>query len=344
MPPRRRAPRKPRKKAPARKPRAGGRRRPARRSAGLSNLSPRPIQSGSGHTSFSSFRGVVRRQQKRANVSALGSKNVYVVNNGYEVESYNGGQNALTMGTWFSVADIYNMSLKVPQPTTQVIGTDAYAQPTMFHLHSVQAQLDICNSTSASCVVDIYDIVAKRDIPLSQVSTNPFNVSTPLNAWSTGIKHQGVPKLTDPDGEYQLGSLPTDSQLFNDFYQIKSRKSILLAQNGLHTHHVVMSPNITTDANMIGSQVEYLAGLKGITHYTMVVVRGQVAYANLVPENPSTVCSIVLRGVAIERYTYSFLQASGKFWSSSNTLAQPDTANVSIVNLNNPTAGVLVSA
>lgn len=341
--PRRRvARRKPASKRAA-APRAAARtRRPARRSA-LTNVR-RPIQSMSGHTSISSFKGVNRRYVKRANVSALGAKNVYVVNQGYEVESVPGGQAALTMGTWFSVADIYNMSLNVPQPVTQLIGSPplAYQQPTMFHLHSLQAQLDFCNSTSASCVVDIYDIVAKRDIPVYNGTALNVNVSTPLVAWQNGIKNEGVVKAGDPDGEFQLGSLPTDSQLFNDYYQIKSRKTVLLAQNGLHTHHVTMTPNITSDGNLIGAQSTYLAGLRGITHYTMVVVHGQVAFANLLPENPNTVCGILLRSVVLERYTYSYLQATGKIWTSKNTLSQPEAADCQIINLNNPTEGVVI--
>lgn len=308
-------------------------------------IASRPIQAGPGLTSFSTFRGPVRPLRLGTNVASKGARDVYVVSNAYELEVVPGTQNTVTMGTWFSTADIFAMSKNVPQPApTGVILNPDLRVPTAFHLHAVQVNLDIVNATSGSCVVDIYDIVAKQDVPSSLITTDGYDVGTPYVAWETGMRHQSLQTaVPGPGPQDQLGSLPTDSQLFNDYYTIKSKKTILLGQNGLHNHKLSMTPNYTLNVNKAQVAIEYLTGLKGITHYTMVVARGQVA-SNLDEPANTTTANALLRAVSTERFTYSWLQPSGKVWSASVNVAQPDPSQIRIMNLNNPSPGLVDAA
>lgn len=305
----------------------------------------RLIQAGPGLTSFSSFRGLSRPLRLGSNVAAKGARDVYVINNPYTLEVVPGTQNTITMGTWFSVADIFTMSKNVPQPApTGTILVPDLRVPTVFHLHGVQVNLDIVNATSGSCVVDIYDIVAKQDVPSSLITSDGFDVGTPYIAWETGMRHQSLQTaVPGPGPQDELGSLPTDSQLFNDYYQIKSKKTVLLGQNGLHNHKVSMTPNYTLDVNKAQVAIEYLTALKGITHFTMVVARGQVA-SNLDEPANTTTANALIRGVSTERYTYSWLQPSGKVWSSVVNVPQPDASQVRIMNCNNPSPGLVDTA
>lgn len=310
------------------------RRRVVRRVVRRSPLA-RPIQGGAGYVSFSSF-SASRPFRKQRNVSALGSKNTWLTNNPYEVEFLLGRQQPQTMGQWFSSSDIRKLSSYVPQPEP-IPGVLLGTQPVKFHLHGLVADMELQNSNSFQVIVDIYDVCAKHDIVANPEGTSVYGIDTPVEAWTNGMLCQNVTADAAP-AAYNLGALPTDSQLFNDFYRIKSKKSVIMAPNGTHKHKVNVSMNLTYDTNMINSQFSYLRGFKGVTHYTFVVVRGQIGRDNTIAEeNSTTTCAGVVRCIITERYTYSWLQSTGKtFAGEPHVLDTGDADNMRIINLNSP--------
>ena len=339
MPIRRRIARKrPAPRGPARK-RAGA--RPARRVARPRVRRPRVaatiIGTAVGST-MSSYKSPTRPFKLKAGLAALGVPSTLVISNGYHLEPFGGNQAQLTVGQWFSLADITQMAGRVAYSTY----TEASASPTRFHIHSLMAEMSLLNASNAALTVDIYDVIAKQDLPTSTVSGPTYNVSTPVNAWSQGLANQ----LTNPSlppnctsGTQVMGSKPMDSQLFQDYYKITSHKTVLMAQGGQHLHKVNLSVNRTLDLNQVGVASQYLEGMAGLTQFTFVSVRGQPAFINQDPPFTST-SNFSLRVVATERYLYSWVQSAGKTSSYTNgnmfTITAP--ANIGILGFNSATA------
>lgn len=342
MPPprRRRAPaRKPRRKAPAKKKAGRSARRPARRTARTNQV--RVIQSYSGNQSSSLYKGPSRPLRLKRNQSMLGSKNVYVVNIPHELDVSPGTQMYVNVGQWFSLHDINEISKRVPYPGGGI--SPVGHLPVEFHLHSVQANIDIVNSSGCSAIVDIYDVVAKKDIPNRSASggVDTRDVQSPTAAWQSGMQNQDISANSGIFPTFQVGSLPNDSQLFNDYYKIVSKKTVLMAQNGQHCHKVSMAPNLTMNQNLIDTQSQYLQNLRGIGGWTFVVARGQVINDN--EYSVSTTAPITLRFVSTERYIYSFLQTTGKTYFAENNLTRPLPMYTQYVSLNNPTSDTVLN-
>jgi len=330
MPPRSRRPaRRPRRKAPAKKARRPAR-RSARRPARRGNLFTK-VQGRTGGQTASSFSHSLRSNKPRK-VSALGAPSRYVVNAADIIQGTPGQQKTKSVGQWFSMADIVNLSVMVPS-----ILTTQGVTPTHFFLQGVTAEVTLNNATATPQMVDVYDIVARRDIPLQSVTGAPYSVNTPYDAWITGMFDQNVgsasPGLPIPSDIF--GAKPTDSQIFNDYYRIVRRTELVLPQNATHVHKVNINVNRSLNLTEVSVMKQYLGGLKDVTHYTMCVVRGGIGL-DFTAEVTTSV-SPYIRYISLENYRFSFLQASGSEWKYSNTLTNAE--DVRVLQLNNPTLG-----
>jgi len=330
MPRPRKAPaRRPRRKAPAKKARRPAR-RSARRPARRGNLVSK-VQGKSGAQTSSKFSHSLRANKPR-NVTALGAPSRYIVNQAGILQGTPGQQKTKNTGQWFSVADIVNLSQMVP-----TIVTTQGTTPTHFHLQGVSAECTLNNCTATPQMVDVYDIVARRDIPLQTATGASYSVNTPYDAWITGMFDQNVgsaaPGLPIPSDIF--GAKPTDSQIFNDYYRIVRRTELILPQNATHVHKVNLNVNRVMNLTEISVMKQYLGGIKDVTHYTMCVVRGGLALD--FDAEVTTTVSPYIRYVLLENYRFSFLQASGSEWKYSNTLTNAE--DVRVLQLNNPTLG-----
>jgi len=280
------------------------------------------------------------------NQSALGVRSVYVHNQAYDMDYNTGQQGYRGLGQWLSIYDLFEMSSKVPAPAGSPVPAVPGVQPVEFHIHSLDVSIDILNSSSANMHLDLYTIVARKDIPLSSFNggtplTQINDVATPTSAWQAGVGTQDLSNNGIAPAS-QIGAIPQDSVLFNNYYGVVSKKTIVLAPNGQHCHKMSFKPNFTLNQNLIDTQVKYLNGLKGLTYYTMAVARGspcQVGGA-LEEEGITTSSYGQLRAVVCERYTYSFLQTTGKTLFTVNTLNKNGFANQ--VQLNTPASGPVI--
>jgi len=306
---------------------------------GASKMSVRKVQGISGGlTETAMSAGSHKRLSK--GVTALGAPAHYQITAGYDIASVSalppavGQQAPVILGQWNSVGDIENFQTQIPQ-----IATIAGDTPTRFHMHSIKAVCTLNNPTGQTMYVDLYDIVAKRDIPNATATGLPYLVNLPTSAWAVSMTQQANSSL--PYAAYQqLGAVPTQGQLFNDYYKVVSKRSVVLPQNATHVHTVSLKLDKSFDKGELIIQKQYLAGWKGFTYYTMAVVRGQPCLDEIT--GLTTTIEPAMRWVVSEHYTYSWLQANGSVNTFSNVMPYGSGTNVKVMQLNNPTVGPVI--
>lgn len=129
----------------------------------------------------------------------------------------------------------------------------------------------------SNCYIIIYDIMARKDISSS-------SLSSPDLAWTQGVVDEG---RSSSVVDY-LGSTPWQSELFNQYYEVKQVTNVVLCAGGTHVHKVRLRPNRVVNA-AYGQYTTY--GLRGLTYFTMIEIHGS-------PANSITTQTTVSVGVA----------------------------------------------
>lgn len=125
-------------------------------------------------------------------------------------------------------------------------------------LESYQRKSIYTNASSASCVMDIYDIVTKQDNDLDA-----------RNAWLDGVAMEtSLPAGTPPVNV--LGVKLWHSQRFNEFFKVVKKTSVNLTPGASHQHNISLKPNLILKEQRLRENVSY----KDITYFTIVVVKG----------------------------------------------------------------------
>ena len=331
-----------RKPAPSSAPRrrkATTRPRRARKSGLNPAVSNSRIQGMMGMATETVFSKTSKKLHKRAvGLTAEAAPCVWLQTASNSINGPVGQQNITILGQWNSVPDIQTISNLTFANASAVAGQN----PTRFCLQSLQAETQIVNTSNVGCQVDIYDIVCKRDAPIT--SAAQYDVSTPSRAWITGTELQAT--LVDPGAVQQAylpGSLPTDSQLFKDFYKVVQRKEVLMNPGGQHTHKVSLRLNKEFDKNQLTTYGGVMEGLKGVTFFTMIVLRGQPA---VIPTTQvTTMSNPFLRWITTERYIYSAVYRNGSQFTYGNVLpALPPATALQVLSLNSPVVSSIIGA
>jgi len=291
---------------------------------------PRPIQSAQGMQTQSTLAHSIKHTMKRG-LAMLGAPCTYVVSNPLLIDNSDSYQGVSVVGQWYSTADLKNIANTVPQPTSVAAGI----QPVRFHVNSLLVEMTFANASSGTQILDLYDVMYLQDTPRPDPSGAMYNVSTPLNAWSAGMVNQVGTAGLITNAIFLLGALPTDSELFRDFYKVVRKTSVVMAQASSHVHKLNIKHPRNFDLNEMSTN--YLAKT-GLAHYTMAtlaVVRGQPAY-----DPSSTVTTAMapnIRCIVTERYQYSWVQPAGSAWYwASNIPVTTGASTAQIVNVNNP--------
>jgi len=257
-----------------------------------------------------------------------------------------GTQVTALLGQWFSVQDIYNISITGVPSESGYLGS---ALPTHFNMKSIYSEITLVNPSSLPMIYDIYDVVARKDIPNGTTLPSPnLDVTNPIGAWHTGLLVQSLtPQGTSISGteqyENQIGCRPVDSQLFNDYFRVLKHTSVVVPQVGTHVHKVSIQSNKVFDKNELTLMNIYLNGIANVTQYTLCVCRGSVGMNTYQSGTATTTLQPMVRWTSMERYTYSYLQASGSTWQFKDTVTKPSVADTVSINLNNASTGVPTS-
>lgn len=265
-----------------------------------------------GAATFSRW-GAVRAPSKRVSVmKKVGAANYFVTNDPAQLTVAEGFQDYQD----FSIQSLAHLKIIAANS----VGTSS-VQPKQFLLESATAEYIMTNSSLATIYVDIYDVVRKRD------QSGSSETAGPSAAWFQGVKNETAGGLED--GAAMIGSLPTDSRLFKDYFKVVQRTHIGLTQGGTHRHSIKLKSNELIDTQLLNTSD---GDLTGITVYTLVCAYGQPAS---VPqeEAPSivTTASGFIDIVRTVRYKYSWVaDFSNNFVSLDNLSSTAGEQVVSI--------------
>ena len=183
--------------------------------------------------------------------------------------------------------------------------------------HGVQAEISMVNASSTNSQIFIYDVICKKDC-------NSGNTGSPNGAWQVGIDDAG-----GNNTDYQIvGSIPTESRLFSDYYKIVQRTRVSLGPGQMHRHEVSWHPNKVLSGEYLNNCTY---GLQGVTVGTMIVHYGM-------PAHDSTTTTAVTVDVSsldiVVKYSqdWRLLEDSVTSWSKSNTLGTTFAVGEQFVN------------
>lgn len=146
------------------------------------------------------------------------------------------------------------LSLFAKMPTTAPAGNET--RRLLFE--SYNRKIMYTNASSASAVLDLYDIVCKNDC---DIFAN--------DAWTAGVAMEtSIPAGTPPVNV--LGIKPWHSQRFNEFFKVVKKTTVNLTAGASHQHNVSLKLNVIMKEQRARENVCY----RGITHATIAVVKG----------------------------------------------------------------------
>lgn len=306
-------------KAKAQPKRRAAPRRPARAARPLNAV----VQGRAGQVSFSSA--------KHRTIPSKESKAAKAVTPAAIVSGSTGTQIGVISGTQSSVTYNHLGYTNMRGVLNQVIASSpAGGGVCRAIVTRLYEEMLFTNSTNYPVEMDLYDIVCKRDIP----ATIAFNAGThtgysaygsPESYWATGLNAQqnldpGALPLPQPYA--MLTSLPTDSQLFNDFFKVTKKTRVMLAAAACHKHVVDISVHKYIDEFLANVNI---LGLKGYTTFTMVVVAGMpVALADSAGTTSSAASVNVIKSQRIKYHwvadnTYSSTFATNLAFNVANS-------------------------
>lgn len=119
------------------------------------------------------------------------------------------------------------------------------------------------NVMLSNCTVTIYDIMCRKDLPVSAVSN-------PVSAWAQGNIDEGV-----SGNENVIGATPWSCELFNEYYKVVQKTEVTLGAGQIHSHFIKMYPRKMFSSAY--AQYTSAGGFKDQTYFCMITVRGQPA-------------------------------------------------------------------
>ena len=253
---------------------APARRRPAvRKSAGFSKV----IQGRAGQVTFSSASHYQKRNHQSALIKDLSAPSMFSGSNGATFNCLAGTQSSVS----FANIGVAQMSALLQFAATSSVGTSLQTRGAARSvILGATNEYLVCNSTETSATVDIYDITLKRDLQTqweALVNGQTYvSAANPESYWDNGLLIQQT-QITPPAIAFKdiLNTVPTDSQLFNNYFKITKKSKINLCPGATHKHLVKIATNRLVDQLLPNVN---MSGTLGFTTYTMFVVSGQPVY------------------------------------------------------------------
>lgn len=192
----------------------------------------------------------------------------------------NAGQLKSTVGlqTYGKVLTLWD-GTDVTQIDTDINGASTASR---FVLESGTAEVMFSNIYLSNVTVDIYDVIARKDISGAAVADT-------TTAWTNGATAESAA------GEgTKLGSTPFQSEYFNQYWKVMQKTHIVLGAGQMHKHCV----DIDAHKLMSYAYTQNTAyGYKDLTYNCLVVISGA-------PANDSTTQTSVSLGAGGINYVY----------------------------------------
>lgn len=184
-------------------------------------------------------------------------------------------------------------------------------------LHAIKAELILVNSSASNSCLTLYDVIARKDC------SSAAN-STAFNAWATGVDSAGG-SATDYN---TVGSIPTESVTFREFYKIVQSTRVTLGPGEMHRHQVIYRPNKQLTGLYLANVPYQIAG---VSLETLVVHHGMPAHDSTT--HTSVTIDVSDLDIVLDvSYEWKELENSVTNWSRSNNLATSFAVGEQFVN------------
>jgi hypothetical protein len=131
-----------------------------------------------------------------------------------------------------------------------------------FLLKKCQAKAVFSNIYLSNVTVDLYDVVARKDV-------GPSAIADPVTAWAQGDIDSGTSSAYT-----SVGATPFQTEVFNQYFKVMQTTRMVLGAGQQHAHHV----NIDPHRLMTWPYWNYTAnGFADLTYYLVVVIHGAPA-------------------------------------------------------------------
>nr|WAE42532.1 MAG: capsid protein [Cressdnaviricota sp.] len=221
------------------------------------------------------------------------------------------------------------------------IGTNSAAANTSYYglanskilLISVTETYRITNTSNSNVFIDIYDIVARRDIGLNPTGVGNAAMS-PTQAWAQGdIVESATMAGNGTNWTTVIGSTPFQSRMFTQLYKI-TRKTRLNLTNGESAEHVkktrpnriwdLMLDNIAVNTtNTAGSGIVYP---RMLSQFTMFVVSG--APGSTTGGSVVTTTNPIIDVIHTAQYKSAMISSSHTWLGVNNTVSTTGVTNL----------------
>lgn len=265
---------------------------------------------GTGGT-YSTFYRKHRASKRSRTMKLIGALNAYNINSAGVLTASIGTQASGTLASAFGLTDLNTCFNNINPSGAGFLTTHAL-------FTSASLKHTITNDENTNIFVDIYDIVARKD-----VSASATNAATPDLAF-----YQGLVDENNASQYTNIGSTPFRSALFTQFYKVHKITHCCLATGQSHQHRVSWSPNRVVNRE----EANYSTGnIGGLTYYTMVVIKGGPVDALSASSTVSTAYAKISYTTEVE-YRYTFISDSKTNYFASNTLPTTLTGGANVMN------------
>jgi len=281
---------------------------------------------GSGIATKSSYSSKSKPTKQVATIKLIGAPNINSTQASRTMQVDAGFQGYQTLA-WADNDELYRLSAM--QTTLQSTPIPRFVY------NSLQGELLFTNATNMACEIEIYDIVAKRDINYemnyripSSGAAFPWPQSTPVGAWEIGVSlgnNEGT--LLSPRLSQYIGCSPYDSQVFKDYFTVKKRTLVQMPLGAVHRHTVNISPNKLISGSLYNNDLTY--GWKGLTTWTMWVVKG---YPVATTEGEATTASCEMLCVQSVRTKFNWVADATVTVYTQDNLTTPVETNQGFFN------------
>jgi hypothetical protein len=253
-------------------------------------------------------------------MTAVSAPTLYVNNTQNFIVGSSGIQQVVSLSS-LNNQDLQNLMLFMPTPGSAASGFGARR----LVVNSAQIETTFTNTSTSPLELIVYQISLKKDLP----DTWTYNQGTavygfspsPDDYWSEGLNVAGNNIAGSVTSMQTPGSIPTDSQFFNDYFKIDKRTTVLLQQGGAHRQMLNFNPNTMIKEDEIGqtSFARPCVALKRMNRWVMAVCTGLPCVNAAITPTNTTLASAGLAIVQTRRYRYHFVldATSGGFWNNS---------------------------
>lgn len=159
-------------------------------------------------------------------------------------------------------------NLEVSEPTPGADWEDSLRTRRLL-LHYCKVQYRMKNNTRVPIMVTLYDIIARRDVPINSGDAE----ANPNTAWIEGMNDENVTTGGSSTATTDFpGSTPFMSEQFVNYFVVKNTRKFMLHAGSEHIHHV----NLVYNKILNRALTRLQENMRGLTYYCMIVVQGGI--------------------------------------------------------------------